>query len=172
MTDEQVQTTTEAPLTSRRAMFAGAGAVGAAAVLAACGTDDSGYDPYTGEPVGGAESPPAPASQAPTSEPPAEEEEQAEEGLAQTGDVQVGGGVVLGDQDVVVTQPVAGEWKGFSATCTHQGCTVTDVSDGTINCNCHGSKFSIVDGSVVGGPAPQPLAEKPVVVDGDRVVLA
>lgn len=170
MSDEPVAT--ETATTTRRGMLAGAGAVGAVAVLAACGTDDSGYDPYTGEPVGADADSPAPASQPPASEAPAEDEGQAEGGLAQTGEVEVGGGVVLGDQDVVVTQPAAGEWKGFSATCTHEGCTVTDVSDGTINCNCHGSKFSIADGSVVAGPAPQPLPEKPVVVEDDWVVLA
>jgi len=161
----------ETATTTRRAMFAGAGAVGAAAVLAACGTDESGYDPY-GEPVGAGGDSPPPASQPPASEAPAEGGAQAEGGLAQTSEVEVGGGVVLDDQDVVITQPVAGEWKGFSATCTHQGCTITDVADGTINCNCHGSKFSLADGSVVGGPAPEPLPEKPVVVDGDWVVLA
>lgn len=171
MSDEPVATETGAP--TRRAVFAGAGAVGAAAVLAACGTDDSGYDPYTGRPADGADST-APPSQPPSSAPPAEEEEQEQpsDGLAQTGEVEVGGGVVLGEQDVVVTQPTAGEWKGFSATCTHQGCTVADVSNGTINCNCHGSKFSIADGSVVNGPAPQPLAAKAVAVEDDWVVLA
>ncbi|HEY8472322.1 MAG TPA: Rieske (2Fe-2S) protein [Natronosporangium sp.] len=176
MTDESAKTTTASArpaTTTRRAVFAGAGAVGAAAVLAACGTDTGG-DPYTGEPAGNAEPPAAPpASESSAGEaPPAEQGGDAEAGLALTSDVEVGGGVVLSDQDVVITQPVAGEWKGFSATCTHQGCPVAEVSDGTINCNCHGSKFSIADGSVVDGPAPRPLPEKPVAVDGDWVVLA
>ena len=42
----------------------------------------------------------------------------------------------------------------------------------TINCNCHGSKFSITDGSVVNPPAPNPLAAKTVTVDGDTVTVA
>jgi Rieske Fe-S protein len=169
MSDESVAIETGA--TTRRAMFAGAGAAGAAAVLAACGTDDSDYDPYTGRPANAGAETSAPPSEAPSSEAPAEGEEQESEGLAQTGEVEVGGGVVLGDQDVVVTQPTAGEWKGFSATCTHEGCTVTDVTNGTINCNCHGSKFSIADGSVVNGPAAQPLEERTVAVEDDWVVL-
>ena len=41
--------------------------------------------------------------------------------------------------------------------CTHRGCLVATVADGTINCTCHGSKFSIDDGSVVNGPATSPL---------------
>jgi Rieske Fe-S protein len=89
-----------------------------------------------------------------------------------TGDVPVGGGVVLTDDKLVVTQPTEGEFKCFSSTCTHQGCPVTAVEGGTINCNCHGSKFSITDGSVKGGPASKPLAEKQIKVDGDNITLA
>ena len=68
---------------------------------------------------------------------------------------------------MVVTQPSAGEFKAFSATCTHEGCLVSDVSGGLIRCPCHGSLYSVVDGAVRGGPAPRPLpAEKIKVVDG------
>ena len=58
----------------------------------------------------------------------------------------------------MVTQPAAGEFRAFSATCTHQGCAVGDVTDGTINCPCHGSKFAVADGAVVDGPARRPAA--------------
>ncbi|GCE44812.1 Rieske (2Fe-2S) protein [Rhodococcus sp. USK10] len=85
-----------------------------------------------------------------------------------TGNVPVGGGVVLGD--VVVTQPSGGDFRGFSSTCTHLGCTVSDVSGGTINCPCHGSKFNL-DGSVHNGPASVPLAPRSVSVQGDSVVV-
>ena len=74
-------------------------------------------------------------------------------------DVPVGGGVILDKEKLVVTQPEAGTFKAFSSTCTHQGCTVTKVADGTIDCPCHGSTFSVEDGSVQGGPAPSPLPE-------------
>ncbi len=86
-----------------------------------------------------------------------------------TSDVPVGGGAILADAQVVVTQPTEGDFKAFTAVCTHRQCIVETVSDGTINCPCHGSKFSIEDGSVVGGPAPQPLAPKEVAVEGDQV---
>jgi len=95
----------------------------------------------------------------------------AGEALADTADIPVGGGVVFADQDVVVTQPVAGEFKAFTATCTHQGCVVDEVADGTINCPCHGSKFAVADGSVAGGPASSPLAEKAIAVQGSSIML-
>jgi Rieske Fe-S protein len=150
MSDEPV--VIESGATTRRRVFAGAGAMGAAAVLAACGTDQ-GVDPYTGENVNadadagsgtpGPASPGATPGGTPSAEPPP-----AADGLVATGDVEVGGGVLVNDE-VVITQPTEGEWRGFSAICTHQGCVVAGVSDGTINCNCHGSRFSIEDGSVV-----------------------
>lgn len=92
--------------------------------------------------------------------------------IATTADVEVGGGTIYADAKVVVTQPTAGEFKGFSSTCTHQGCTVSSVSDGTINCLCHGSKFSVKDGSVANGPATKALPEMPVTVTGDQIALA
>src|SRR5204863_412517 len=83
-----------------------------------------------------------------------------------TSDIEVGGGKIYGGQHLVVTQPTAGEFKAFDSTCTHQGCTVGDVSDGTIHCPCHNSRFSIEDGSPVSGPATRPLVEKKITVDG------
>jgi len=44
-------------------------------------------------------------------------------------------------------------------------------SNGTIDCPCHGSQFSIKDGSVVGGPAPSPLAAQAIRVSGERIIL-
>ena len=90
--------------------------------------------------------------------------------LAATADVPEGGGVIIEDQGVVVTQPAAGEFKAFSSTCTHQGCAVNEIA-GTINCPCHGSQFSLEDGSAVQGPATEPLESIPITVEGDQVVL-
>lgn len=86
-------------------------------------------------------------------------------------DVPVGGGTILGEAKVVVTQPAEGQFKAFSAVCTHQGCPVQTITDGTINCPCHGSQFSLEDGSVVTGPATAPLTELAVTKDGDDVVV-
>ena len=79
----------------------------------------------------------------------------------------VGSGVIVGE--VVLTQPSAGDFKGFSAICTHAGCTVNKVADGTIDCPCHGSKFNL-DGSVAKGPATKPLEPAAVSVQGDSIV--
>jgi Rieske Fe-S protein len=84
--------------------------------------------------------------------------------------VPVGGGVILKDSKVVVTQPEAGSFKAFDANCTHKGCLVTSVEGGSINCSCHGSRFGLSDGSVQGGPAQAPLPAVDVAVDGDQVV--
>ncbi|MDH6216723.1 Rieske (2Fe-2S) protein [Streptomyces pseudovenezuelae] len=92
--------------------------------------------------------------------------------LAKTTDIPVGGGKIFKDEKVVVTQPAKNDFKAFSAICTHQGCTVTTVSDGTINCPCHGSKFKIADGSVAGGPAPKPLPAEQIKVEGNSITLA
>jgi Rieske Fe-S protein len=88
-----------------------------------------------------------------------------------TSDVPVGGGTILAEDKVVVTQPSDGQFQAFSAVCTHQGCAVQSVSDGRINCPCHGSAFSIADGSVLAGPADAPLQRLSVSVEGDQVTV-
>ncbi|WP_369245553.1 Rieske (2Fe-2S) protein [Streptomyces sp. R41] len=92
--------------------------------------------------------------------------------LAKTSDIPVGGGKIFKDKKVVVTQPKKGEFKCFSAICTHQGCTVGKVADGTIDCPCHGSKFRITDASVAHGPATRPLPAEKITVDGNSIRLA
>ena len=88
--------------------------------------------------------------------------------IAKTADVPVGSGLIV--DKVVVTQPSAGVFKGFSTTCTHAGCTVNKIADGTIDCPCHGSKFNL-DGSVANGPAQKPLPAENITVQGDSIVL-
>ena len=90
---------------------------------------------------------------------------------AKTSDITVGGGKVFAAGQAVITQPTAGQFKAFSSICTHAGCPVAEVTD-TINCNCHGSKFSITDGSVVNGPASKPLPARTVAVSGDSVSVS
>lgn len=90
--------------------------------------------------------------------------------LVATADVPVGGGVILDSEKIVVTQPTEGTFKAFTAVCTHQACTVGSVENGVISCPCHGSRYSAEDGSVQKGPAPRPLKEIAVSVEGDQVV--
>ncbi|SCE45618.1 Rieske (2Fe-2S) protein, partial [Streptomyces sp. OspMP-M43] len=130
-----------------------AGAAGAAALATGCGSsggdgggDTSATPTATGDATGGAE-------------------------LARTGDIPVGGGTVFKERKVVVTQPEEGEFKAFSAVCTHASCLVSTVSDGTINCPCHGSRFSITDAAVEAGPATRPLPAERISVSGGTIRL-
>lgn len=145
---------------SRRRFATTASAGLALPVLAACGSDDSGTatDSSSSEP-----------SSSPSS---SSSKGGAAAALASTSDIPVGGCAVFEAEKVVVTQPTEGAFKAFSATCTHQGCSVSASSDGEIPCNCHGSAFSLEDGSVINGPATAPLAEVPITVDGDSITLA
>jgi Rieske Fe-S protein len=135
---------------SRRGLLIGAGLAGVAGLAAACGGSSGGGDSADGGSGGGG----------------------GGGALASTGDIPVGGGKVFESEKVVVTQPAQGEFKAFSATCTHRGCTVGSVSGGTINCPCHGSKFKISDGSVARPPASRPLEEKKITVQGGKISLA
>jgi Rieske Fe-S protein len=75
-----------------------------------------------------------------------------------------GGGLILTQDLVVLVREPGGSIKAFSATCTHQGCTVSSVSEGRIMCPCHGSVFSATTGAVVSGPAPRSLPGIDIVV--------
>ncbi|MER5212110.1 Rieske (2Fe-2S) protein [Streptomyces sp. NPDC002838] len=149
---------------ARRTVVAAAGAAGLAVALTACGdSDDSSSSSGSTEAGSDASSGGSGAS------------ESAGAGgasLAATADIPEGGGKVFADQKVVVTQPTAGEFKAFSATCTHQGCAVKGISDGLITCPCHNSNFSITDGSVKSGPAKEPLPAVQITVSGDSITLA
>ena len=90
---------------------------------------------------------------------------------ATKGQIPQGSGTIFAESGVVVTQPAAGDFKGFTNVCTHRGCPVSDVTS-TINCKCHGSQFSIEDGSVVNGPATEGLAAMPLTVEGNQISLA
>lgn len=166
MTESQAET--EAATTTRRAMLAGAGAVSATTLLAACGTDSGGSlaggnsSATTGSAATGASSGATTGAPAGT----------GGNALAKTTDIPEGGGKIFKAQGVVVTQPVAGTFKGFSAICTHAGCTVALVEGGLIKCGCHGSQFSIEDGSVKKGPATQDLSAIKVKATGGSITLA
>ncbi|MFF3005825.1 Rieske (2Fe-2S) protein [Kitasatospora sp. NPDC057940] len=137
------------PATSRRTVLCGAAAVlaaGGTVAVAGCGSS-SGSSGSSG--AGSAAKSPVdlgPASAVPE-----------------------GGGKVFRNQKIVVTQPTAGEYKAFSAVCTHAGCVVDQVKSQQIQCPCHGSRFAITDGAVQDGPAPRPLPAYAVTVDGGNL---
>lgn len=141
------------PTVGRRAVFAGAGVVAVGAVAACSGggttTDDAGGQQEAGDAPQGA---PGTA-------------------LGPASEVPVGGGKIYSDQQIVVTQPAAGQYTGLSSVCPHQGCAVATVADGQIVCPCHDSRFGL-DGAVVKGPAQQPLQQRPVTVADGSITLA
>ncbi|SNT33666.1 Rieske (2Fe-2S) protein [Rhodococcoides kyotonense] len=142
----------------RGSVVAATGAA-AAVTLAACGGGDSSSVAETSTKaagIGGAV--PTEAADGPVS-------------LGSAADVAVGGGVIFKDQEVVVTQPTSGSYKAFSSVCTHQGCAISSIEDGAMICPCHNSKFSLTDGSVLQGPATEPLPEKVVTVSGGAISL-
>jgi Rieske Fe-S protein len=154
--------------TSRRTVLACAGAA-CAATLAGCSTYNSNS--------GGVDAPQGAQSTESSSAPAASGSGAGSGGggaavLAKTSDVPVGGGTILADKKIVITQPQSGTFHAFTAVCTHAGCTVGSVSSGTINCPCHGSRFNISNGSVVNGPAASSLAPVSIKVQGTSIVQA
>jgi Rieske Fe-S protein len=135
---------------ARRTLLLGAGAAGAIAVLAACAGGGSGASGDTATATGNAT---------------------VSNDLGKASDIVVGSGRIFPDQLVVVTQPTEGDFKAFTATCTHMQCTVNKIENGQIVCPCHGSRYSINDGSVIQGPAPKPLAAKTIKVVNGEVTL-
>ena len=152
---------------ARRTVVAAAGAAGLAVALTACGGSDddaSSSSADSGPTTGGSSDGGGSGG--------GENAGAGAAALAATADIPEGGGKVFADRKVVVTQPTAGEFKAFSATCTHQGCAVKSIADGVINCPCHNSNFSITDGSVKSGPATKPLPAVEITVSGDSITLA
>ncbi|MFD5271438.1 Rieske (2Fe-2S) protein [Streptomyces sp. NPDC058335] len=144
---------------ARRTVVAAAGVAGLAVALTACGGSDDDSSGSAGS-TGGSESASTGGGAA------------AGAALTTTADIPEGGGKVFDDQKVVVVQPTAGEFKAYSAVCTHSGCAVKSIADGVINCPCHNSNFSVTDGSVKSGPATKPLPEVQITVSGDSITLA
>jgi Rieske Fe-S protein len=165
------------PMTRRRILSGVVVAGAAAPILAACGGEEPESAPTTEatEAPQASETPSDSASETPAETPaetPTTGGGTGGESVAKTADVPVGGGTINKEAKIVVTQPAEGDFKAFTSVCTHRGCDVSTVADGTINCACHGSKFKIEDGSVANGPATSPLAAIAVTVNGADIVKA
>jgi Rieske Fe-S protein len=138
---------------TRRVVLAGAGAGVGLVVLAACSTGSSSGSGGGAMTSAGGITP--------------------GETITGVADVPVGGAVsaTAGGTDVLVTQPTAGQVFAFSAICTHNGCTVAP-GNRELDCPCHGSRFDLTTGAVLGGPAPAPLPQIAVVVQDGKVITA
>jgi Rieske Fe-S protein len=146
------------PRPTRRIVFHGLGALGVAVALAGCGSDNTGST--------------EPAPDQSGSDGGSDGGSTSGKTLAKTSQVPVGGGVILPDAKVVITQPIAGKFDAFSAVCTHQGFLVTSVEGGSIVCNHHGSTYDATTGAVTQGPAPAGLQKVGIVVKGGKIVAA
>ena len=137
-------------LPTRRRVMGAAGLASVAAVgLSACGgSDDESSDPTT--------------PQVPTS--PVD--------VAAVSDIPVGQGVKVEKDGLqaVVGQPSEGTFTAFSPVCPHEGCVVNPANKSYV-CPCHSSTFDMTTGDVQGGPATSGLAEYPVSVQGDRIIV-
>jgi Rieske Fe-S protein len=158
------QAVRETPATTRRTILRAAGLLGltgaGAAALGACAEESSGPPSATpAAPETSAPASPSPAADATSPKPTASKAKAPDGPSVATSQVPVGGGVILENADYVVTQPSKGSYKAFSKICTHQGCPVASVDNGVIHCNCHGSEYSIKDGSVTNPPATKGLAQ-------------
>jgi Rieske Fe-S protein len=173
-------------LATRRGMLAGVGLVGLAGAITACGASGSSSSAVAAGPAVSSASGGGGATTATSAAAPAASTGSAASSspgnsgsaggvaagaLSGTSAIPVGGGKIFPAKLVVVTQPSAGQFKAFSAVCTHMGCTVSQIADGRIDCPCHGSEYSITDGAVLRGPAPKPLPAKQIKVTGDSIFL-
>ncbi|MFD7104067.1 Rieske (2Fe-2S) protein [Streptomyces celluloflavus] len=130
---------------ARRTVLRGAALAGAAGFgLAACSAEGS----------GGA------ASAVPT----------APVDLGAAADVPVGGAKLYREDRLLVSQPAKGEFKCFSAKCTHAGCVLSEVDKKQGTCPCHGSRFDVTTGEVLQGPATTPLPEVPVQAKNGKLI--
>jgi len=160
-------------LATRRGVLAGVGLVGLAGAITACSSGGASSAAIVDPPTTSTGSAATSAAAAPSS---AMASSSATSGsaagaLTATSAIPVGGAKIFTAQTTVVTQPTAGEFKVFSAVCTHMGCIVNQIAAGRIDCPCHGSEYSITDGAVLAGPAPKPLPAKPFKVTGDSIFL-
>ena len=92
-------------------------------------------------------------------------------GGIRTSQVPVGSAFIEPEGDYLVIQPTEGRFRAFSRTCPHAGCQVSQIDGDEIVCPCHGSRYSVRDGSRVSGPTPRGLTEVPVRVDGKRLEI-
>lgn len=80
--------------------------------------------------------------------------------------------VKFNKKPAIVVHTSQGQYKAFSAVCTHLGCTVQYNSDDQrIHCNCHGSVYDLT-GKNIGGPAPSPLQPLRLIVRDPDIIIS
>jgi nitrite reductase/ring-hydroxylating ferredoxin subunit len=75
----------------------------------------------------------------------------------------------FGSEPAILVRTPSGEFRAFSATCTHLSCTVQYRQDlEHIWCACHNGHFDLF-GRNIGGPPPRPLTPYEARVQGEEV---
>ncbi|MGP3988064.1 Rieske (2Fe-2S) protein [Streptomyces sp. 3N207] len=142
-------TTSEETPTTRRTVLCGAALAALGLTAAACGGGGGG---------GGSDE----ESAAPASDKPVE--------LGDAEAVPVGGAKLFAEQKMVVSQPEKGDFKAFSAVCTHQGALLGEIDGDVAVCPRHGSRFQVDTGKVAKGPAAKALPSVPVKVKKGKLI--
>ncbi len=70
---------------------------------------------------------------------------------------------------IYVAADSTGQWKALGLRCTHRGCEV-QPGETLLICPCHGSEYNR-DGTVVQGPAENPLQQFKVTVDENHLTI-
>jgi len=79
--------------------------------------------------------------------------------------------IKFGNYPVIVLRLANGNYRAFSATCTHLGCIVQYRKDyGQIYCACHNGRYDL-HGRNVSGPPPAPLAKYDIAIKNDEVTV-
>ncbi len=77
----------------------------------------------------------------------------------------------FGEKAGILIRTPTGEFKAFTATCTHLSCTVQYRSDlSHIWCACHNGHYDL-NGKNISGPPPRPLEEFSVFVRGKEIIV-
>ena len=142
---------------STRREFVVTGGAAAAVVVTGCG---GGGSPSGPNPVPTPAPTPTPANEVRVT-------------LPAVGETVPASGVVLRDPvPLAVTRLAPGQVVAVTRICTHEGCTVDlpTKSLGTLDCPCHGSRYTVT-GQVVNGPAPRNLFSFPTRIEGNQVVI-
>jgi len=78
----------------------------------------------------------------------------------------------MGSDPGILVEKAPGEFRAFSAVCTHLQCTVQfDKNSRRIWCACHNGMYDL-EGRNVSGPPPRPLKPYTVQVSGDDIFVS
>ena len=99
------------------------------------------------------------------------------EKVAQRSDIKAGALTLIEAQgEAIILTELSGKVIAFSNVCTHEDCDLVFEGEGKVDgdeieCDCHGSRFNVLDGSVMNPPATEPITVYAVRVEGNDVLV-